>query len=102
MNVSSVKTKEDEIWEGLYPRIPLLIRKNKWSWETFGAAFGLGGGILSFMVAAALQIIVLFPTADVKVLLLERISFICFIIFLPLMLLGAHFLDLIEEKNFNA
>ncbi len=96
---SSHKSKEDEIWEGLYPRVSFLIKTNKWTWQSVGAVFGLGGGILSIIVAILLPIIASWLTPNDLVSFLKGISFVFLILFLPLLILGAHCLDLLEKKS---
>ena len=50
------KLTEDEVWNDLYPRIYLLIKKDQWEWESVGAVFGLGGGSFSIVVGMILEI----------------------------------------------
>jgi hypothetical protein len=95
---SSYKSKEDEVWEGLYPRIFLLIKTNKWTLQSVGASLGLGGGILSIIAATLLPFIASWLTPG-NFLLLEKISNVSIGLILPLLALGAHCLDLLEKKS---
>ena len=94
---SSYKSKEDEIWEGLYPRVFFLIKTNKWTWQSVGAVFGLGGGILSIIVAIVLPIIATWLAPSDSIPFLKGVSSVLLILFLPLLALGAHCLDLLEK-----
>ncbi|MDQ3129903.1 MAG: hypothetical protein M3Q99_03965 [Acidobacteriota bacterium] len=96
---SSHKSKEDEIWEGLYPRVLFLIKTNKWAWQSVGAVFGLGGGILSIIAAIVLPIIASLLMPSDSIPFLKRISSVFLILCLPLLILGAHCLDLLEKKS---
>jgi hypothetical protein len=91
------KTHEDEIWKGLYPRIVFLIKKNRWTRQSIGAIFGLGGGIASFLLTMTLQSINWLAQSD-SAPLLKEIDFVSLISVLPLLAIGAHFLDLLEKE----
>jgi len=95
---NSLKSKKDEIWEELFPRIVLLIKMNKWAWQSVGAIFGLGGGVLSIILAIVLPFIISWLTPSDLVSILEKISFIFLALSLPLLAVGAHCLDLLEKN----
>jgi len=87
----------DELPGELYGRIYLLIRKNRWSQPSFGAIFGLVGGMLSIILGLLLW-------AEAGVLpsgrfgaFLFMLSNLFFALPLPLLALGAHCLDLLEK-----
>jgi hypothetical protein len=66
------------------------------------AIFSLAiSGIFSVFLGIMLHIAVWWLSSNSVVPLLKRICFVCFVLFLPLMILGAHFLDLIEKVQFN-
>lgn len=92
------KSPEDEIWNDLYPRIILLIKKDRWELESVGAVFGFGGAIFSFIAAIILATVAwsLSPAGIYQNF--KVASFICFALNLPLLALGAHCLDLLEKK----
>jgi hypothetical protein len=96
---SSFKTKEDEIWEELFPRIVFLIKKNKWAWQSVGAVLGLCGGILSIVLTIVLPFVIFWLTPGDLVSILEKISFIFLALSLPLLAVGSHCLDLLEKKS---
>lgn len=64
-----------------------------------GAVFGLGSGILSIIVAIVLPVITPWLAASDSVSFLKGISSVLLILFLPLLILGAHCLDLLEKKS---
>ena len=91
------KLTEDEVWNDLYPRIYLLIKKNQW--ESIGAVFGLGGGILSLVMGIVFEIVTWSLFMQSNNLYFKKVSFICFMMNLPLLTVGAHCLDLLEKKT---
>ena len=96
---SSYKLKKYEVWEGLYPRIFFLIQKNKWSWQSIGAIFGLGGAIFSIIMAVSLPFAAYWLLAGGSVSFIKEISFVFLALALPLMAFGAHCLDLLEKTS---
>ena len=95
------ESEADKIWNGLYPRIYFLIRKNKRRWESIAACFGLSGGLLSLIVGVVCDISARCLTSDNSVAILKKASVAAFFLCLPLMIFGAHCLDLLETKYFN-
>lgn len=79
----------DEYGEGMYLQIFFLIKMHKWTWQSIGAIIGLGGGIVSIVIA------ILLPAVP----LIKGISSVFLMLFLLLLGLGAHCLDLLEEKS---
>ena len=90
---------EDNPGDGIYRRIGLLIRKNRWAWATIGAAFGLAGGMLSILLGALLWIAVRFLATGHFGSLLNVVEIVFFTLTLPLLALGASCLDLLEKKS---
>ena len=92
------KLKRNAVGEDVYPQILILIKKNKGTPESFGAVIGLGGGILSALVAIIFFII---PWSLMvrNIHAIQGLSFICLLLFLPLLMLGAHCLDLLEKRS---
>lgn len=93
------KLKRNAVWEDFYPRIPALIKKNKGTSESFGAVIGLGGGILSALVVIISSIIPWSLRVSNTVPAIKAINFICLLLVLPLLALGAHCLDLLEKRS---
>ena len=90
--------RENDLGDVLYGRIYLLIRKNRWSWQSVGAAFGLAGGMLSILLGASLWIIVRFIVTGHIGLFLTVLELVFFVLTLPMLALGAYCLDLLEKR----
>lgn len=90
--------REDELGGDLHRRIYLLIRKNLWARQSVGAAFGLSGGMLSIISGVLLWTTVRFLPAGVVVSVLNALEILFFLLWLPLLLLGVHCLDLLEKE----
>jgi hypothetical protein len=93
-----IKIHRDEIWEGLYLPFYLLFKKSSWRWEAVGAGLTLGGGVLSPLGGAILDLLVSYTRLGFERAALNRVSTFLYIITVPLLLLGSHFLDLLEKK----
>ena len=89
---------KDELGGELYRRICLLIRKNRWTRQSIGAAFGLTGGMLAIILGAVLWAIVLLLAPGNFCLVLNGLETLCFALTLPLLALGAYCLDLLETN----
>jgi hypothetical protein len=89
---------KDELGEVLYRRIHLLIKKNRGVWATRGAAFGLAGGMLSIFLGALLWAIVPLLARGNFRSFLNLSETLFFVLPLPLLLLGACCLDLLEKR----
>jgi hypothetical protein len=90
---------KDELGEGLYRRIYLLIKKNRGCWAKRGAAFGLGGGMLSIIFGALLWGAVAILAPGGLRAFLNVMETVFFVMPLPLMALGAYCLDLLEQRT---
>lgn len=91
--------REDDLGDVLYQRIFLLIAKNRWAWQSLGAALGLAGGMLSILLGALLWIIVRFLATGRLGSYLNTVEILFFVLTLPLLALGAYCLDLLEKKS---
>jgi hypothetical protein len=89
---------EDDSGDVLYQRIFLLIGKNRWAWQSLGAALGLAGGMLSILLGSLLWIVVRFLATARLGSYLNAIEILFFALTLPLLALGAYCLDLLEKK----
>ena len=91
--------REDEIGGGLYRRIYLLVRKNRWTRQAIGATTGLAGGMLSIILGALLwAVVVSLPAPGSFRSFLNVLEIVLFALSLPLLALGASCLDLLEKK----
>jgi hypothetical protein len=98
---SNHKSEEDEIWEGLYPRIASLVKQNKWTWEFFGVVFGFGGALFLIILGFELDIIAWLLAPNEITLPLKKISLVVFLLVLPMMIGGSHSLDLLERNSLD-
>lgn len=92
------RLREDDLGDVLYRRIYLLIRKNRWAWQSVGAAFGLAGGMFSILLGLLLWATVRFFAPSSYGSFLNVLSLVFFVLLFPLLALGAHCLDLLEKK----
>ena len=91
---------EDDPRGEIYGRILLLMRKNRGSWQSVVAAAGLLGGTLSIALGALDWAAVgLLAPAGKLGSYLDTAGTVLFVLPLPLLLLGAHCLDLLEKKS---
>ncbi|MET0649256.1 MAG: hypothetical protein ABW208_21820 [Pyrinomonadaceae bacterium] len=98
MNKSYVLT-EDELRGEMYRRILLLMVKNRGSWQSVAAAFGLFGGLLAIVLGVLDWAVVgLFAPAGSLGPFLDVAGTILLVLPLPLLALGAFCLDLLEKK----
>jgi hypothetical protein len=84
--------------EDIYSEIYFLINENQDLWQAAGASLGLAGGFLSPLAGIVLSLIAWNIASENLKLFLNEGSAVLFVISLPLYFLGAHYLDLIEEK----
>ena len=90
---------KDVFGEGIYRRIYLLIKNNRWDWAAIGATFGLIGGMLSIILGAMLWAVVPFLAPVSLGSFLNGFETLFFILPLPSLSLGAYCLDLLEKKT---
>lgn len=91
--------QEDELRGGIYQRIHLLMGKNRETWQTVGAAVGLLGGLLSIVLGVLVwAVVAIVAPAGVFGSFLDVAGTVLLILPLPLLMWGAHCLDLLEKK----
>ena len=98
MNGKVYILREDDLRGELYRRMYLLVIKNRWTWQSLGATFGITAGMLSLLLALLLWAIVRFLTAGVSISALHTFEIVFFVLPLPLLALGVHCLDLLERE----
>jgi hypothetical protein len=90
---------EDELRDGIYRRIFLLIIRNRGTWPAFGAVGGLFGGLLSIVLGVLDWAVVgLFAPAGAAGSFLNAAGAVLCVLSFPLLALGAHCLDLLEKS----
>src|SRR5262245_39771826 len=77
------------------------LRRHGWSMKTFGAAVGLCGGIVAAVAACALTIVGWLTHAAWHGVLLQRSGTVLFFLMIPLLVFGAHCLDLLDGEGKN-
>ena len=100
MNTIYVLPK-DELGEGLYRRIYLLIKESHGGWDTVGAALGLACGTLSIVLGALLWVVVSLLAPGGLRSVLNVLEIVCFVLPLPLLALASCCLDLLEKRLLN-
>ena len=97
MNTIYVLPK-DELGEGLYRRIHLLIKETRGGWDRIGAALGLAGGAVSIILGALLWVVVslLAPCGLRSFLNVVETGFL--VLPIPLLALASYCLDLLERR----
>lgn len=90
--------KEDELSGDFYRRIYLLIKKNRWTRTAISAGIGLVGGLLSIIFGTFLWIVVHLLTPGGFGSFLNKVEILFFALSLPLFVLAAYSLDLLEKK----
>ncbi len=90
--------RRDDLRGEPYRRILLLVRKRRGGWQSAGAAFGLGGGMLAIPTALMLWAAVRFLAPLTISSTLNVLSNVLFAAAIPLLALGACCLDLLEKK----
>lgn len=83
----------------LYEEMHRLIQINPWTWESIGAVSGLVGGVLSPVIGTLLIAVTWFIHSERIVSSINDLSILSFILTIPLLVFGAHCLDLLERKT---
>ena len=68
-------------------------------WKVIGSVFGVGGGLMAPIIASVLNIISWFADPAWHGLSLHVAATSLFVLTFPLLLLGAHCLDLLEKEK---
>ena len=89
---------KDDLNGGLYRRIYLLVRKNRWTWQSIGTTFGLACGSLSILLGLPLWAGARFLAPSSFGSLLNVLSTVLLVLPIPLLAVGAYCLDLLEKK----
>jgi hypothetical protein len=77
------------------------LRKHGWTWKSTGACIGLRGGLIAPLVGLALTTLAWF-VGDWHGFHFGRSGTILFLLTIPLLILGAHCLDLLDKENERA
>lgn len=74
-------------------------RGGQWGWQTFGAIFGLAGGVIVVLFGSALTVISWFTGTGAHI---QTVGTVLLFLTIPLLILGAECLDLIEKEKERA
>jgi hypothetical protein len=79
---------------------PFPQRKRRgWSWQAIGALFGFVSGLIAIFFGTLFTIVNWFAKSGATSLFLRKFGTIFFVLAIPLFILGAHCLDLLERKD---
>jgi hypothetical protein len=98
----TIKVHRDEFLERQYLALYRLIRNNKWRWQAVSAVLACGGGLLLPLVALTLNFLATFTRLSYEKPLFAKASTVMYILTVPSLLLGAHFLDLLDRCDASA
>jgi hypothetical protein len=82
-------------------RVATVLRDHGWTWKSCGACVGLLGGVFAPLLGLALTALAWFITQWHGVPLKNAGAILLFLT-IPLLILGAHCLDLIDQENEHA
>jgi hypothetical protein len=74
-------------------------KRRGWTWQALGALFGFISGLITIAFGALFTVINWFAQSGTSNLLLRKFGTIFFLLAIPLFVLGAHCLDLLERKR---
>ena len=94
--------KELSNTELLQSAIVRTLRVHGWSWMSCGAVVGLVGAIVSPLLGSVLTTITWFTGPDWHGFHLQRSGTVLLLSAIPLLILGAHCLDLMDRKDERA
>lgn len=77
------------------------LRLHGWSWKSSGAVFGLCGGITSPLIGSILTAIAWFSGPTWHGFAMQRDGTVLLFLTIPLLILGAHCLDLMDQQEEN-
>jgi hypothetical protein len=73
--------------------------RESWTWKSYVAVLALGLGLLAPILGSMLTIISWFADPEWHGLSMHRAATTLFVVTLPLLLLGAHCLDLLDQDE---
>jgi hypothetical protein len=76
----------------------LWSRRGGWTWQTIGAVVGLAGGPIAAIIGTALSAGAWMLSGEANGLSLHNVSSTLLLSTIPLLILGAHCLDLLEKR----
>jgi hypothetical protein len=95
MTTASSVAKKSQTPRGLVEQ----MRIHGWSWKSGGAVCGLGFGIVCPIVGSILTAIAWLTGPEWHGLHMQRTGTVLFFLTIPLLIFGAHRLDLVEQQD---
>lgn len=92
---------EGEAETDLYKKMEALIKKNPWAWQSVCAVLGLVGGIIAPLLGATSDVVTWFVHSQSVNSHLHVASIVSCALTIPLLMLGALCLDLLQRKTPN-
>jgi hypothetical protein len=87
----------------LIPRgLSRQVTVHGWSWRASGAVFGLSVGIISPLIGSVLTAIAWFTGPEWHGLFIQRYGTVLLFLTIPLLVFGAHCLDLMDKQDEGA
>jgi hypothetical protein len=74
-------------------------KRRGWTWQALGALFGFISGLITIAIGSLFTVIDWFAKSGTTDLFLRKFGTIFFLLAIPLFILGAHCLDLLERKR---
>jgi len=78
------------------------MRVHGWTWRSSGAVFGLGGGIIAPVLGSVFTAITWFTGPEWHGMSLHRYGTVLLFLTIPLLIFGAHCLDLMDRQAAKA
>ncbi|HEV7398162.1 MAG TPA: hypothetical protein VGN86_16740 [Pyrinomonadaceae bacterium] len=75
------------------------VRIHGWCWKSWGAVLGLGLGIFAPCAGAALTVLTWFTGSQWHGFFIGRYGVVLFFLTIPLLIFGAHCLDLMDKED---
>jgi hypothetical protein len=76
----------------------IWTRRGRWTWQAVGAMLGLGGGVLAAAVGTLLSAVAWVRGGETGGLSLHGVGSILLLSMIPLLIIGAHCLDLLDKR----
>jgi hypothetical protein len=91
--------EEERRSKRLYLKPNAPAKKIGWTWQATGAVLGLSGGLIAIVFGAVFTILGWFAESVTARSFLKKYGTIVFLLAIPLLILGAHCLDLLDRKR---
>ena len=98
LNQDKESLRELKETEGHLKELYLWTCRGGWMWQAVGAVSGLGGGVLAAAVGALLSVVAWMRGDESGGLSLHGVGSIFLLSMIPLLIIGAHCLDLLDKR----